>query len=62
MSIPTFPNYIDGGWVSSGATFENRNPANTEELIGFFPRVPLEEGLRRTIDWYRSTLAEPIAR
>ena len=25
-------------------------------LLGFAPRVTLEEGLRRTIDWYRQTL------
>ena len=32
-----FANYIDGEWVTgSGATFENRNPANTDELVGEF--------------------------
>ena len=31
-----FGNYIDGEWRTSGATFENRNPANTNELIGNF--------------------------
>ncbi len=31
-----FSNYIDGEWVNGGAVFENRNPANTEELIGKF--------------------------
>src|SRR5258706_3092799 len=33
-----YKNYIDGQWVasSSGKTFENRNPANHEELIGTF--------------------------
>ena len=31
-------NYIDGNWVpsASGQTFENRNPANTDDLIGVF--------------------------
>jgi hypothetical protein len=31
-------NFIDGEWVESrsGKTYENRNPANTEELIGTF--------------------------
>ncbi len=33
----TFPNYINGEWVS-GATFENRNPANTDELVGLFAK------------------------
>ncbi|HKO58298.1 MAG TPA: aldehyde dehydrogenase family protein [Thermoanaerobaculia bacterium] len=33
-----YHNYIDGRWVpsSSGKTFENRNPANREDLIGTF--------------------------
>jgi aldehyde dehydrogenase (NAD+) len=30
-----FSNYINGEWVS-GKTFENRNPANTDELVGEF--------------------------
>ncbi len=29
----TFANYINGEWVS-GPTFENRNPANTDEVVG----------------------------
>ena len=31
-------NYVDGQWVpsASGQTFENRNPANTDDLIGVF--------------------------
>jgi alpha-ketoglutaric semialdehyde dehydrogenase len=31
-----FGNYINGEWRTSGATFENRNPANTKELVGQF--------------------------
>jgi acyl-CoA reductase-like NAD-dependent aldehyde dehydrogenase len=31
-----FGNYIDGAWVTGGATFEDRNPANTEEVVGRF--------------------------
>ncbi|HEV3202307.1 MAG TPA: aldehyde dehydrogenase family protein [Bryobacteraceae bacterium] len=34
----TFANYINGEWVKNDAVFENRNPANTEELIGCFVR------------------------
>jgi acyl-CoA reductase-like NAD-dependent aldehyde dehydrogenase len=35
----TFKNLINGRWVppSTGAYFENRNPANTSDLIGRFP-------------------------
>lgn len=34
-----FKNYIDGQWqaASTGKTFENRNPANRNDLIGLFP-------------------------
>jgi acyl-CoA reductase-like NAD-dependent aldehyde dehydrogenase len=31
----TFRNYINGEWVD-GPTFENRNPANTDEVVGLF--------------------------
>lgn len=33
-----YTNYIDGKWVKSktGKTFENRNPANQDDLIGIF--------------------------
>jgi aldehyde dehydrogenase (NAD+) len=34
MSTPqTFANYINGEWIT-GPTFENRNPANTDEVVG----------------------------
>jgi aldehyde dehydrogenase (NAD+) len=35
----TYRNLIDGQWVpaQSGATYENRNPADTRDLIGLFP-------------------------
>src|SRR6187549_3439499 len=38
MATPVHKNYVDGHWVtsSSGRTFENRNPANTDDLIGIF--------------------------
>src|SRR6266581_1077786 len=34
-----FKNFIDGKWVEakSGKTFDNRNPANRNDLIGLFP-------------------------
>lgn len=32
----TFPNYIDGEWVESDRTFENRNPADTGDCVGVF--------------------------
>ena len=34
-----FPNYINGEWVSGEKAFENRNPANTGELVGTFTKA-----------------------
>jgi acyl-CoA reductase-like NAD-dependent aldehyde dehydrogenase len=38
MSAPVYNNYIAGEWrpAASGETTENRNPANTEDLLGRF--------------------------
>ncbi len=38
IATPTYYNLIDGEWVPSvaGKLFENRNPANTGDLIGLF--------------------------
>lgn len=40
-----FQNYINGKWVDarSGKTFENRNPANWDEVIGTFPKSGKED-------------------
>jgi alpha-ketoglutaric semialdehyde dehydrogenase len=38
MSSGQFQNYINGTWVSSGSTFENRNPADTREVVGVFAK------------------------
>ena len=40
-----FKNYINGEWVESvsARAFENRNPANTEELVGMFPASTSED-------------------
>ncbi|UCC43666.1 MAG: aldehyde dehydrogenase family protein [Candidatus Zixiibacteriota bacterium] len=39
-SDPVFKNFINGEWVESrsGETFENRNPANIDELVGVFQK------------------------
>src|SRR5438067_10992876 len=36
----TYHNFIDGNWVPSvsGDVFENRNPANTDDLVGIFQK------------------------
>lgn len=40
-----FQNFINGRWVDakSGQTFENRNPANWDEVLGTFPRSGKED-------------------
>jgi alpha-ketoglutaric semialdehyde dehydrogenase len=40
-----FKNYIAGQWVasSSGAWFENHNPADTSDLVGRFPRSNIDD-------------------
>src|SRR5438132_9815062 len=38
MSPQTFKSYINGEWVGSGKTLENRNPANTDEVVGLFAK------------------------
>ena len=37
-----FKNFINGEWVESrsGKAYENRNPANTDELVGMFVSRP----------------------
>ncbi len=41
----TYKNYIGGQWVESksGATTENRNPANTDEVVGVFQKSTAED-------------------
>ena len=38
--VSTYRNYIDGRWVAagSGETFENRSPANQDDVLGLVPR------------------------
>ncbi len=41
----TYHNFVDGAWIPSvsGEVFENRNPANTDDLIGLFQRSSSED-------------------
>jgi len=56
-----YQNFINGRWVDakSGATFENRNPANWDEVIGTFPKSGKEDveeavqAARRAFDRWR---------
>ena len=40
-----FQNFINGKWTDSksGRTFENRNPAKWEEVVGIFPKSTKED-------------------
>jgi len=40
-----FANYINGEWVSRTKTFEDRNPANTDELVGTFTKGSAQDML-----------------
>jgi acyl-CoA reductase-like NAD-dependent aldehyde dehydrogenase len=39
----TYPNYINGEWRTPAATFENRNPANTDEVVGLFAKGTVQD-------------------
>jgi len=55
MATATIPklykNFIHGEWVESrsGKAFENRNPANTDELVGMFP-AGIEEDVNAAVE------------
>ncbi len=40
-----FKNYIGGQWVPSinGKTFENLNPSDVTQVIGYFPKSSVED-------------------
>ncbi len=42
---PVHKNYINGEWVPArnGETFDDRNPADTRQLIGIFPKSTIED-------------------
>jgi acyl-CoA reductase-like NAD-dependent aldehyde dehydrogenase len=58
-------NYIGGKWVAAGSgdTFESRNPANRDELLGTFPRSGTEEVARAVeaaAEAYRDWMRTPV--
>nr|MDQ6926709.1 aldehyde dehydrogenase family protein [Candidatus Eremiobacteraeota bacterium] len=63
--MPDFQNFIAGQWVapSTGDYYENRNPADTRDLIGRFPRSGPDDvaravtSARRGFEGWRSTPA-----
>ncbi|MDB5035896.1 MAG: Aldehyde Dehydrogenase [Chlorobi bacterium] len=55
----TFKNYINGAWVDSrsGASFENRNPADRDDVIGTFPQsdaTDVEAAARAAAEAYKT--------
>jgi acyl-CoA reductase-like NAD-dependent aldehyde dehydrogenase len=62
-----FMNYIAGKWVASksGRTFENRNPADWNEVIGVFPQSDhgdVDEAVAAARDAFRSWRRVPAPR
>ncbi len=63
--MTTFANFIGGAWVapSTGEYFENRNPADTRDLIGQFPESGVQDveravaSARRGFDLWKNTPA-----
>jgi aldehyde dehydrogenase (NAD+) len=60
-----YRNYVGGKWVpaSSGETFESRNPANRDEVLGVFPRSGAEdvnEAVRAAADAYQEWMRTPV--
>jgi aldehyde dehydrogenase (NAD+) len=51
-----YRNLINGEWVeaSTGRFFENRNPANADELIGMFP-ASAEDDVNQTVKATQAT-------
>src|SRR5688572_30788912 len=67
LNATTYNNYVDGAWApsASGETFENRNPANTDDLIGIFPnstRKDVEAALDAADRAYRDWRLVPAPR
>jgi len=54
-ALKTYKNYINGEWVESrgSGTIEDRNPANTSELVGIFPSSS-EEDVKAAVDAARA--------
>lgn len=44
--LKRFPNYIAGEWVEGSQTFENRSPANQDDVVGLFSKGTAADVLR----------------
>jgi len=60
------------GYQDAEVTFDASKPtmipkrlidiSKARSLLGFQSRVPMEEGLRKTVDWYRNSTGKESAR
>jgi alpha-ketoglutaric semialdehyde dehydrogenase len=60
-----YRNYVGGKWIpaESGETFESRNPANRDEVLGTFPRSRTEDvgrAVEAAGEAYRDWMATPV--
>jgi acyl-CoA reductase-like NAD-dependent aldehyde dehydrogenase len=60
-----FKNYVGGKWVpaSSGETFESRNPADRDEIVGVFPHSGPEDvdaAVQAAQEAYRDWMMTPV--
>jgi acyl-CoA reductase-like NAD-dependent aldehyde dehydrogenase len=67
MPAQTYNNFINGEWVasSSGEVFENRNPANSDDLVGYFQKSTkddVERAVAAAEDAFRSWRLVPAPR
>jgi alpha-ketoglutaric semialdehyde dehydrogenase len=66
-NVITYNNFINGEWVrsASGEVFENRNPANTDDLIGLFQkstRADVQRAIEAAAAAYRDWRIVPAPR
>jgi len=56
--MTTYRNFIDGAWTESSTreTFENRNPANRDDLIGLFQKSSRQDA-QHAVDAARRAFA-----
>ncbi len=67
MMADVYKNFINGKWVDakSGKTFENRNPANWDEIVGIFPlsgSADIEEAIGAAKKAYEHWRRIPVPR
>ena len=60
-----FKNYVAGKWIpaSSGETFESRNPANRDEVLGTFPNsgsADIDAAVSAAKEAYRDWMLTPV--